>query len=98
MKDDKTPANLVLLHFEANHNRTSESVPQIMQQIEKIIKYYFTQLEQHGIRDKVNTIILSDHTQTNRSVGVMPENKAAQIPNDDSSKHIFFAHFFHSRN
>lgn len=95
LTDKEKPANLILMHFERNHTwSTQQTVAQIMRPIDDIVKDYFDHLSYHGLKDKVNTIIVSDHTRTNNSVGVMAECGTQEPKTDTSSEWKFFEHFF----
>ncbi len=67
IRNKKTPANLVLIYFEEpdeTGHKYGPNSPQLDHQLRKInsiTQYYLQQLMILGIRDKISTVILSDH-------------------------------------
>lgn len=70
MQNDTTPANLIFMYFEQPdedghlYGPQSQEVDQQLRKINSIMKYYFQQLTIYGIREYINTIIISDHGMT----------------------------------
>lgn len=65
--NETTPANLVYLYFEqpdgAGHHfgPDSNELNDQLKRINEIVVYFFQQLTERGIREKVNLIFLADH-------------------------------------